>query len=96
MADVLKPKQYTMEFKSDDPTTYPSHEDQQKNMLLDLMDKRAEDIASLKTMDPRLSKMSWLVKHSNNPDGIDAEKLMKMSDEEILIAYDKWSEKNKK
>ena len=53
-------------------------------------------IASMNTCNPRLARMSWLVKHPNNPDGIEGEKLMKMSDEEIFFAYDKWSEKNKK
>ena len=53
-------------------------------------------IASMETCHPRLSKMTWLVKCQDNPDGIDGEELMKMSDEEIIIAYDKWSEKNKK
>ena len=53
------------------------------------------EIASLNTCDPRLARMSWLVKTPNNPDGIEGEKLMKMSDKEIFSAYDKWSEKNK-
>jgi len=55
MADDLKPKQYTMEFKSDDPTTYPSHEDQQKRMLLDLIDANKEKF--LKTADKMLEKI---------------------------------------
>ena len=50
-------------------------------------------IASMNTCNPRLARMSWLVKHPNNPDGIDAEKLMKMTDEEIFAAYAKWKEK---
>ena len=32
-----KNKGYTREFKSDDPTSFPSHEDQQKNMLVDVI-----------------------------------------------------------
>ena len=41
-------------------------------------------IASMETCHPRLSKMTWLVKCQDNPDGIDGEELMKMSDEEII------------
>ena len=55
-----------------------------------------KNIESMNTTDPRLIRMSWLVKHPKNPDGIEADKLMKMSDEEITIAFNKWSEKNKK
>tara|TARA_B100000315_G_C14027883_1_gene341840 strand:- start:124 stop:324 length:201 start_codon:yes stop_codon:yes gene_type:complete len=53
-------------------------------------------IASMETCHPRLSKMTWLVKCPDNPDGIDGDKLMRMSDDEIFVAYEKWSEKNKK
>ena len=54
------------------------------------------DIASINTCNPRLARMSWLVKTPNNPDGIEGDKLILMSDKEIFSAYDKWSEKNKK
>ena len=60
------------------------------------MNAKDKYIASMETCHQRLSKMTWLVKCQDNPDGIDGEELMKMSDEEIIIAYDKWSEKNKK
>ena len=52
-------------------------------------------IASMETCHPRLSKMTWLVRCPDNPDGIDGDKLMRMSDGEIFVAYKKWSEKNK-
>lgn len=41
-AYVSKPKQYTREFKNDDPTTYLTNEDQQKNMLLDTLDTKTK------------------------------------------------------
>jgi len=40
-----------------------------------------------------LAMMSHLVKHPNNPDGIEIDKLNKMSDAEIIDAYNKWEEK---
>ena len=39
-----------------------------------------------------LTMMSHLVKHPNNPDGIEIDKLNKMSDAEIIEAYNKWVE----
>jgi len=50
-AYVTKPKQYTKEFKNEDPTTYLSNEDQQKNMLLDTIDT--------KTKKPKYKKGKW-------------------------------------
>jgi hypothetical protein len=49
---------------------------------------RNKYIASMETCHPRLSKMTWLVKCTDNPDGIDGEVLIKMSDEEIFAAYE--------
>jgi len=51
-----KDKGYTREFKSEDPSTYLSNEDQQKNMLLDTinakqMTQEADRINALKKMD---------------------------------------------
>ena len=37
-----KNKGYTKQFKSDDPTTYLTDENQQKNMLLDMIDDEVE------------------------------------------------------
>ena len=39
---MKKNKGYTKQFKSDDPTTYLTNEDQQKNMLLDMIDDEVE------------------------------------------------------
>ena len=41
-----------------------------------------------------IGMMSYLVKHPKNPDGIDIDKLNKMSDSEIIVAYNKWKEAN--
>lgn len=54
------------------------------------------DIASINTCNPRLARMSWLVKTPNNPSGIEAEKLMRMPDEEIFSAYEKLNRKEGK
>ena len=56
-----------------------------------MQNNKNKNIESIKTMDPTLSRMSWLVKRPNNPDGIDATELMKMTDQEIFVAYEKWS-----
>ena len=53
------------------------------------------DIVPINTNNPILAKMSWLIKSPNNPGGIDGGKLLRMSEEEIITAYDKWK-KNKK
>ena len=45
------------------------------------------------TVQPTLAMMSYLVKHPNNPDGIEINTLNAMSDEEIIDAYNKWKEK---
>ena len=45
------------------------------------------------TVQVTLAMMSYLVKHPNNPDGIEVNKLNKMPDEEIINAYNKWKEK---
>ena len=42
MKKIKKSKGYTKEFKSDDPTTYLTDENQQKNMLLDMIDDEVE------------------------------------------------------
>lgn len=55
-----------------------------------------DDIVPMNTEDPILARMSWLVKSKNNPTGIEIDKLMKMSDDEIVDAYDKWSARYKK
>ena len=60
------------------------------------MNLRDKNIVSVNTCNPRLARMSWLVKTPNNPEGIEGDKLILMSDTEIFSAYDKWSEKNKK
>jgi|TARA_Y100000310_G_scaffold117995_1_gene116722 hypothetical protein len=60
------------------------------------MNLRDKNIVPINTNNPILARMSWLIKTSKNPDGIEGVKLMKMSDEEIITAYDKWSETNKK
>ena len=39
---MKKNKGYTKQFKSDDPTTYLTDENQQKNMLLDMIDDEVE------------------------------------------------------
>ncbi len=39
---MKKSKGYTKEFKSDDPTTHLTDENQQKNMLLDMIDDEVE------------------------------------------------------
>ena len=39
---MKKNKGYTKQFKSDDPTTYLTNEDQKKNMLLDMIDDEVE------------------------------------------------------
>ena len=39
-----------------------------------------------------LAMMSYLVKHPKNPEGIELDKLNKMSDAEIINAYNKWKE----
>ena len=54
------------------------------------------DIASINTCNPRLARMSWLVKTPNNPSGIEGEKLIKMSDEEIFSAYEKLNRRAEK
>jgi len=36
-SEFVEKKGYTREFKSEDPTSFPSHEDQQKNMLVDVI-----------------------------------------------------------
>ena len=40
-----------------------------------------------------LAMMGHLVKHPKNPNGIEIDKLNKMSNEEIIEAYNKWEEK---
>ena len=53
---VVKKKQpfryegYTRELKNDDPTSFPSHEDQQKNMLVDVIAdaKQTENLNAIK------------------------------------------------
>ena len=45
------------------------------------------------TVQVTLAMMSYLVKHPNNPDGIEVNKWNKMPDEEIINAYNKWKEK---
>ena len=40
--NMKKNKGYTKQFRSDSPDTYLSHVDQQKNMLLDMIDDEAE------------------------------------------------------
>ena len=45
------------------------------------------------TVQVTLAMMSYLVKHPNNPNGIEVNKLNKMPDEEIIDAYNKWKEK---
>ena len=42
MEKIKKSKGYTKEFKSDDPTTHLTDENQQKNMLLDMIDDEVE------------------------------------------------------
>ena len=42
MKKIKKSKGYTKEFKSDDPTTHLTDENQQKNMLLDMIDDEVE------------------------------------------------------
>jgi len=39
---MKKNKRYTKQFKSDDPTTYLTDVNQQKNMLLDMIDDEVE------------------------------------------------------
>jgi hypothetical protein len=41
-----------------------------------------------------LAMMSYLVKHPKNPNGIEVDTLNKMSDAEIIEAYNKWKEEN--
>ena len=41
------------------------------------------------TVQVTLAMMSYLVKHPNNPNGIEVNKLNKMPDEEIIDAYNK-------
>jgi hypothetical protein len=38
----MKNKGYTKQYRNDDPTTYLTNEDQQKNMLLDMIDDEVE------------------------------------------------------
>ena len=66
-----KDKGYTREFKSEDPSTYLSNEDQQKNMLLDTinakqMTQEADRINALQKMDHFMIENSS-VKHPDYP-----------------------------
>ena len=42
MKKMKKNKGYTKQYRNDDPTTYLTNEDQQKNMLLDMIDDEVE------------------------------------------------------
>jgi len=53
------------------------------------------DIVPINTNNPILARMSWLIKSPKNPGGIDGDKLLTMSEEEIITAYDKWKENKK-
>lgn len=53
-------KGYTKEFKNDDPTTYLSNKDQQKNMLLDTIDAKQKKLEKkVATMGDRKSDGLW-------------------------------------
>ena len=41
-----------------------------------------------------LVEMSYLVKHPSNAEGVDIDTLNKMSDAEIIDAFNKWKEVN--
>ena len=55
---MKKSKGYTREFRSDDPTTYLTNVEQQKNMLLDTIDDaKAKKIKKInKWVEPELNK----------------------------------------
>ena len=48
----------------------------------------------ISTTNVTLAMMSYLVKHPKNPDGIDIDTLNKMTDPEIIEAYNKWKGEN--
>ena len=55
---MKKSKGYTRQFRNDDPTTALTNEDQQKNMLLDLLDDaKAKKIKKInKWVEPEINK----------------------------------------
>ena len=55
---VSKSKQYTKEFKSEDPSTYLSNEEQQQNMLLDTVDAKLKDKKDYYKRNPEMIPLS--------------------------------------
>jgi len=54
---MKKNKNYTREFKSEDPSTYLSHVDQQKSMLLDTIDDaKPKKIKKIDYSEPEINK----------------------------------------
>ena len=53
------------------------------------------DIVSINTNNPILAMQSWLIKTPNRPNGIEFEKLMKMSEGELTKQYKKLNGENK-